>query len=185
MTRMTEQEIIHLLALAAANHPHVQERDLAPTAELWHAMLRDENYETAKAGLLKVLAHSKHFPTVGEVLEGIAAVKPKHPLPEPEEAWQEVLRLVKNVGYMGTPTWSHEMVGKTAMALYGSWVQLCRNLTQENMTIDRAHYLRLYGQYKARDQENAAIPGSVRALIGKVAGKLALPEGGGGGASEV
>lgn len=176
---MTKQEVAQLLALAAANFPHMQERDLAPTAALWFEMLKNEEYPAAQAGLLKLLTQAKHFPTVGEVLESIASVTST--LPEPEAAWQEVLKQVRSVGYTGKPTWSHEAVGRTAMALYGSWVQLCRSLTPENMGVDRAHFLKMYGKHSAKE----TVPAGVQMLIGKVRDRLALPEGGRSGESEV
>ena len=53
---MTNKEIVSLLAMATANFPSYQERDLKPTMLLWRETLSDMPFDIAKASLIKVLS---------------------------------------------------------------------------------------------------------------------------------
>lgn len=169
---MTRQEIAVLVALAAGNHPHVQ--DLGATADLWLMMLGDLPFDVAKTALGKVLATSRFFPTVAEIREAAASLRPAG-APEPELAWAEVLDQIRRVGAYGTPVWSHPAVGRAAEALYGGWLKLCENLMTETLGVDRAHYMRIYATLAQREREAALLPPAVREMAAQLAAGMAAP----------
>ena len=91
---MTKQEIGALLALATANFPSMQEKDMRPTANLWSEMLSDIPFDIAKAALIKVLATARFWPTVAEIREAAASIVNPGIL-TPAEAWGRVIKAVQ------------------------------------------------------------------------------------------
>lgn len=177
--RLTRDETAKLLAVVAANWPQRQNLDMRATAELWHATLGDLPRDVVWAAVMRLLTTSDHWPTVAEIRRAAAELRPDADKPpSPEEAWAEVQRQVRLVGYYGTPRWSHPAVAKAAEALYGSWQGLCANLSAETAAADRAHFLRLYQEYSRREREDAALPAPVREMVRRIGRTQpkALPE---------
>lgn len=172
---MTFEQALELVTIAAAAFPHMQEKDLRPTAQLWAQMLGDLDYRVAKAALTKVLSTARYWPTIAEIREAAAEIKPTESgLPSPEAAWEEVLAQVRKVGWIGEPTWSHPAVGRAALALYGSWQNLCASLTEERMAADRAHFMRIYETMTRRERETSSLPPAVQKAVAELAGGLRM-----------
>jgi len=66
---MTRKEIGQLIELAAANFPHIQNKDLKPTAMLWGEVLADIPFDRARAGVIEILLTAKYFPNMAEIRE--------------------------------------------------------------------------------------------------------------------
>jgi hypothetical protein len=71
------------------------------------------------------LKHSRFFPKpvdLRELVEGNVE-------DQAAVAWQHVLREIRRVGWMGTPTWPDEATKRAALGLFGGgWRALCENL---------------------------------------------------------
>lgn len=173
---MTRQEVAALVALAVANFPHQQDRDITLTAALWLEGLSDLPFPIAKTAMLKVLATSRFWPTLADLREAAASINPPTTLPLPEQAWAEVVNAIRRYGYTHTPEWSHPAVGRAADAMYGGWVRLCQSCTMETIPADRAHYMRIYGGLTKTQREDALLPAPVKAVINELRMKL-LPGG--------
>ena len=151
---MTKSEVMKLLGWVTANFPHMQERDLRPTAELWHRMLGDIPYQAAEAGIMRIMATARYFPTVAEVRD--AAMSFMVPsLPSPGEAWGEVLRAVRRWGFY-RPEEAIETLRPTVRKAveYVGWEEVC----SEPEGVIRAHFMRVYEQVAKREQEYALMP---------------------------
>lgn len=70
----------------------------------------------------------------------------------PEEAWLEVARQVKAVGWCGRPSFSSPDVSKAVEAL-GGWKSLCSTPTAD-MGTARAQFMRCFGAYSKRTEHN-------------------------------
>ena len=72
---MNSMEVARLVALAVANYPSMQDKEMRPTAKLWQMMLSDVTYEVGEKALAKVLTVARFFPTIAEIREAIAEIE--------------------------------------------------------------------------------------------------------------
>jgi hypothetical protein len=89
---MNKQETSRLVALAIANWPNMQDKNIKIeiTVALWHKMLGHLPFALVEAGLAKVLLSARFFPTVAELVEVVDSLRIKSAgLPPPDEAWNE------------------------------------------------------------------------------------------------
>ena len=137
---MTRHEAGKLVALALANWPAMQSRDirLDITAGLWHRLLADIPYELAEQALTKILITAKFWPTVAEIREAADSLRlPDSDPPPAGEAWGEVCR---QLDPYRPAVWSHPAIAQTVQRL-GGVRRLCES---ENTATDRAHFLKIY-----------------------------------------
>lgn len=143
---MTKTEIRNLIALTTANFPGMQEKDMRPTAVLWEKMLADIPYKSAEKAIVKIIATAKYFPTVAEIRETVDKFNPNS-LPEPDEAWAEVMQQISSAGCYGKPRWSHQAVQDAVRAI--GWNNICLST---NIGVERKHFMDIYkavqGRYK-------------------------------------
>jgi len=83
------------------------------------------------------------------------------------EAWESVLKQIRKVGYMGTPIFKNAVTGKAVNAI--GWEALC---SSENISIERAHFLKIYESYLRREKENNIKLPEVKSLIEKTTKQL-------------
>lgn len=169
---MTRGEIVALVTLATAAYPSAQSKDPEPVVTAWALMMPDIPFAVARAAVIKVCRSSKFFPSIAEIVEASHELDPKkEKLPTAAEAWEEVGRLIRNVGPYRQPRYSCDTVRRAAQSV--GWLQLC---TGNNPEADRAHFLRLYesmcGRLKENNENETALElsgmgGIVRALAGK------------------
>ena len=159
---MTLNETKSLVGVAIANFPSMQERDMGPTAMLWHQMLKDIPYEIAKKALLKVLTTAKYFPTVSEILEVVADITN----PEADtaaKAWGEVEKAIGHYGHRREAEALESMSPRTAKVVkYMGWRDIC--LSTE-LGVARGQFLKMYQQVSEREQKERVLPESLKADI--------------------
>jgi hypothetical protein len=80
-------------------------------------------------------------------------------VPQPGEAWEEVISTIHRIGCHGpTPEFSHPLVRKAVQAIGLQSIGM-----SEDLMVERAHFLKIYGQYLERATEDAAmIPEAVQ-----------------------
>lgn len=162
---MTNNEAAKVIATLTAAYPRMEMSE--ETSKLYARFLQDLEYPKAQAAVVRLIANSKFFPTVAEIRE--AAFRVEQPdLPLPGEAWEEVMRQIRDVGYIGTPNFSHPLIGKAVQAM-GGWIKLCQS--EEGM-VDRAHFLKVFEGYRGRYVEEEKTAPIMRQLIGGVMNKL-------------
>ena len=170
---MTKTEIIALVLLATAAHPAAQGKDPKPVVEAWSLMLADIPFALAKAAIIKVCRESKFFPSVADIIEAAQELDPKsEKLPTAAEAWEEVVKLIINIGPYRAPVYSCDTVRRAAQSI--GWLQLC---TGENMEADRAHFLKIYESMRNKHKETrenekalelSGMSKAILALVGKI-----------------
>lgn len=67
--------------------------------------------------------------------------------PGPAEAWDEVAAMVRAVGWVRRPKFSHELIGRAVEAV-GGWAELCASETPAE---DRGRFLATYARLAERD----------------------------------
>jgi hypothetical protein len=143
---MTRSETAKILAMLQTEWPS---QVVTPgRVALWHAVLGDLPYAAVAWALGEWLrrADCPHFPHPGE-LRGLVADRVLA-LPAPEEAWQLVLRRLREV-YPGMPAppWTAPAPVQQAVAALGGIHALQRS---EEPHLDRAHFYRVYAIYRQR-----------------------------------
>ncbi len=69
----------------------------------------------------------KFFPKPVELREAIAGSITDRA----DEAWAQLLTMVRRIGYTGKPDWPDPVLERTAKELYGGWGALCARLPSE------------------------------------------------------
>lgn len=171
---MNRKEIINLLAIATANFPNMQERDMKPTAILWEKSLSDIDYQTAEKALLKVLSTSKFFPTIAEFREAIADITQPRPL-DAMEAWGLIGEAIRKYGfYRQSEAMQSLPEDVRSMVKRFTWRELCLS---ENVETLRAQFRMAWDIHSKRKKELNALPGEIRTLLEFNTNHLRLGEG--------
>ena len=82
------------------------------------------------------------------------------------EAWTEVLKQVRDVGYIGCPKFSSEAIRKSVEAI--GWRMICLS---ENPMVERAHFLKIYETIAVREK-NRILSDPVKLLVGSITKQL-------------
>lgn len=162
---MTHQEAVKIIGLIGITYP---DREIPEeTVALWTQFILDLPYLPSQKGVMNFLGNrqSDFLPSIGSVRQAIIQSLPGKELLSAGEAWAEVMAKIVSVGiYGGTPTWSCEAVKRAAMSI--GWRNLCLS---ENMATDRAHFMRIYEDFREREMrqmselpwdENLSLPES-------------------------
>ena len=172
---MTKVEIVKLMAWAAANFPHLQEKDLRPTAALWAKALEDVPYATAEAALLKVLSTSKFFPTVADLRVAVVDITSPR-LPSAAEAWFEVTQAIGRYGYYRQEEALASLSPPVARVVRMlGWRDIC---CSEEPEILRAQFRKAYETQAERDREMMMLPKKIREMIQLVSANMRKLPGG-------
>ena len=158
---MTPKEIKKLISWAAAAFPGMQEKNLGPTAELWHKMLSDLPYEVAEKALVKVLSSAKFFPTVAEIRE--AAVLLTRPMmPTHSEAWGLVRQAIWDYSAYREKDALEALPPVVSRVVKDiGWREICLS---EEPDIIRAQFRKAYEVHCKREAEMSVLPAPLREL---------------------
>lgn len=182
---MTLQETGIIMDILQTAYPKFYAGPNAPdkvrTLELWAEMFSRENVALVAAAVKSLIeTDEKGFPP------HIGAVKAKIRLiTEPEgmseaEAWNLVSKALKN-GLYGSKD-EFEKLPPDIQRLVGSPTQLREWSMMDSETVNSvlaSNFQRSYRTIVQREREIARLPADVRALLGQVAGNIALEDGGG------
>ncbi|WP_096201917.1 replicative helicase loader/inhibitor [Bacillus sp. FJAT-45350] len=159
---MNRKEIMNLLALATANFPSMQERDLKPTAVLWEKSLSDIPYNVAEKAIIKVLSTSKFFPTLAEIREAASQLTTPRTL-DAIEAWGLVVQAIRRYGFYQEAKAMESLPPDVAeMVKRFTWRELCLN---EEPDILRAQFRMAWETQSKRKKEMSALPTQLREVI--------------------
>jgi hypothetical protein len=123
-----------------------------------------------QAALLHV-SRSHFFPHPSELRKAALEIQSaSRPVPDEFAAWQEVNEEIERTGYLGTPSFSHELIAKT-VATFG-WRYLC--LSADRMS-DRSNFLKAYRSLLDRHVQQSAWPEAVRHFIASGESTFAIP----------
>lgn len=168
---MTLNETKNLLAWTIANFPSMQERDMGPTAKLWHQMLKDIPYAIAEKAIFKILATAKFFPTVSEILEAIADITNPE-LNTAAQAWGEVERAISLYGHSRGAEALESMSPRTAKVVgYMGWREICLS-TEPG--VERGQFLKMYQRVSEREQKERVLPENLKADIKRIGESMSV-----------
>lgn len=119
---MSRNGVLKTLAVLTAAYM----RDLPePTIRLYVQALKDLDDVALEQSALTAISTSKWFPTIAELRERtVLGSLPGGRPPLAEEAWQEVIQQVVQVGRYGNPIFSHRLVSETLRTV-GGFNEVC------------------------------------------------------------
>lgn len=154
--------VIEMLSIAYPSQNLRADKDaLKETVRLYRLTLRDIDGDLLRAATLQHITNAKWFPTVAELRE--AALNLTHfDESSAEEAWIEVKRAIRAVGYYGIPQFSDTRI-KEAVSAFG-WRELCGyDIEQEGVI--RVHFMRIYNALQGRSRAVDSMLPEIRARI--------------------
>ena len=107
--------------------------------------LADVNDDDLLRAVAEHIAHSDDFPTVAQLRR--LALAGHYPVAG--NAWAEVTGQMQQAGRYREPQFTHQLIG-AAVDRLGGWGMLCAS---ENLSTDRAHFLRIYEELVRRENE--------------------------------
>lgn len=125
--------------------------------EIYFAALSDLPLAELRHAATIHVRTQKFFPRVAELREAIQGNEDDRA----SLAWTDLLKQVRRVGYIGTPTFDDPVAQRAAMELYGGWRSLCERLPGDGPELLGAAKLfkATYAAYARRDIRNAlALP---------------------------
>lgn len=165
----TPKEVMKVCTFMAASYPTF--RLQKETVDAYAKLLADVDASMLATAAEQACNESEFFPTVAAIRKKIHAINAiANPIPDHTQAWDEMMREVRRVGYeawMDT-RFSTEMI-REIVKIY--WRDAC--LTDiDNMNTLRAQFRDSYNARVSRmEQQRAMLPAS-NELIKQLAGKL-------------
>lgn len=163
---MIRSEAIRIVSLLQGAYPRQEMPDSTP--EIYAMALGDLEYDEVLAAVTRLVQSSRWLPTIAEIRELVAEARVK--LPEPELAWGEVRRGIREHGLQSMPAWSCAEI-REAVEIIGWW-SLC---TSTNTAASRSAWIAAYGALRRRRLAREISPGA-----DALPGQLRLLPGGGG-----
>lgn len=121
---------------------------------LYVEMLSDIPPQILEAAVKKLIMTNKFLPSIAEIREtayGIKGTISGTAVPDESEAWGEVVKAIRSVGYYRKPKFSNEAI-TTAVNNIG-WQDICMT-TIEGMNTLRAQFRRAYQLAAQRQKDN-------------------------------
>lgn len=150
MTRKTWLRCVALLAAAFPREPMTREQ-----IGLYEMVLAEYPDESVTQAVLHHIALSRFFPRVAEIREQLATDAHADSV---DEAWGQVMREIRRVGWMGPAVWDDERTAQTVANLGwtgAGWRDLCATEIDQ-LDVKRAQFRQFYGAaHKRRQQESA------------------------------
>lgn len=121
---------------------------------LYVEMLSDIPPQILEAAVKKLIMTNKFLPSIAEIREtayGIKGTISGTAAPDESEAWGEVIKVIRSVGYYGKPKFSHEAI--TAAVNNIGWQDICMT-TYDGMNTLRSQFRRAYQLAAQRQKDN-------------------------------
>ncbi|MBB6061906.1 hypothetical protein HNP65_000328 [Thermosipho japonicus] len=145
-------------------------------SEQWYKMLADLTDEQFKYAIEVLVKTQKFAPTISEIREKATEFFHQDDL-TPEEAWTMVYLDIHSRGYYNEPHYDDWKVEAAKNAI--GWHTLC-DMTEETKGVVRAHFMRIYENFKNREKtaeaiQNPQLAALVQALAASFAPKSSAP----------
>ena len=121
---------------------------------LYVEMLSDIPPQILEAAVKKLIMTNKFLPSIAEIREtayGIKGTISGTAVPDESEAWGEVIKAIRSVGYYGKPKFSHEAITSAVNNI--GWQDICMT-TYDGMNTLRAQFRRAYQLAAQRQKDN-------------------------------
>lgn len=145
----SRKEALQVLATLRAAYPDAKiERE---TVELYVRLVADCDPAALRRAAAKHIATERWFPRVADLRAGVAADSVGN-LPDPELAWERVLREVRRVGYARAPRFDVPAIADAVAAV--GWESICMSTM---IASERARFIDAYRAARGRAVREAQI----------------------------
>lgn len=175
---MERAETIKLFAIFKTAYPRFfisqDKAEARLQIDLWSELLGDLPFSVIDAAVKRLILDSPYPPAISDVRrKAIEIMQPARMTAA--EAWEEVNRALDKYGVYQQADAMQSMSPLAARVVRAMGLNtLC--LTQ-NISVERAQFLRMYEQFAGREQSEALLPDSVKKLIAGVAKELTISNG--------
>lgn len=151
---MTRKETVKLLAFLTAAMPHAKIGE--GTAEAWHLLLGDLDFAVAQAAASRVLQeHTGAWLPAPALIRQAASALAAPRVPDPDEAWAQVMAAMRRHGWMDPAAAYAEMDPLVAAVVRGlGWRALCEGTTD----VTRGQFRMAYTAARDRHQKASGLP---------------------------
>lgn len=122
-------------------------------AEQWYRLLQDLTDNEFMYAVESILKTSKFSPTIAEIREKAWEYSHKEELTG-EQAWEIVLRDVREKGWYREPKYENPILERTKNAI--TWEALC-DISSEQLSILRRHFIDIYNEIRSTQKEAEVI----------------------------
>lgn len=169
---MTKQEFGRLVAVIRGVYRDDKFLANSESAQVWYQLLKDIDYERAKAAVVKHSLTSRWTPTIAELREQIADIQAD--ISDWSDGWQEVLTAVRRFGYMNESEameWMSPMTREVTKRL--GWKQICESGT-DGLTALRANFRMIYEQKQNDIKTEMQLPSGFSEAVSQLANGMKL-----------
>lgn len=117
-------------------------------------MLSDIPPQILEVAVKKLIMTNKFLPSIAEIREtayGIKGTISGNAAPDESEAWGEVVKAIRSVGYYGKPKFSHEAIAAAVSNI--GWQDICMT-PNDGMNTLRSQFRRAYQLAAQRQKDN-------------------------------
>ena len=139
---MKSSEAIRLMDRLAATYPKTEIKP--ETIQVYGEMLAELDYEQVCEAVKRISISSKWFPSIAEIREEVLAVPDDG---REDEAWAEVLAVVRRVGRDRIPEFSTVAITRAVHAV--GWQAICNSTL---IGVERAHFTKIYKSALAEEK---------------------------------
>lgn len=181
---MTREDVIKIMSVLRGAYPQfyrdISKQEALDTINLWAEMLRDDSPQMVAAAVKALIASDeKGFPPhIGAVKARLRQITEK-PQMTAAEAWGLVLSAVKRSAYDSReefeklPAMLQRLVGSPSQLR--DWAMMDAETVQ---SVVASNFQRSYQVRAKQEQEYQALPSKIKQMIGSIADRFALEDGG-------
>ena len=166
---MTREETIQVLSILKAAYPkfyaNLTRESAMQIIELWSVMFADDEVDHVKTALYKQIATRAFPPAIADIRKAMLFVTETNEN-DLGEAWGEVMKAVRNFGYIRETEALESLNSITRKAVESmGWQNICMS---ENLMADRAHFFKIYETMEKRDKENMLLPAQLKEQMARL-----------------
>ena len=168
---MKKTETVQLLAVINAAFPNMQVTEAM--VSLWHELLRDLEFNLAKAAVKKLLLESPYPPTIADIRKQVVEIAtPPEDRIDAAQAWGEVMKAIRFYGYYRQEEALASMSPRTTKVVrYMGWQEIC---TSERPDVVRGQFMKMYETVANREKQERLLPASLRAEIKELVDSMSM-----------
>lgn len=169
---MTRQDFLKGIYVIENSYQNFKISDKPETLMVWYEMFKDDSEAVFANAIKQVLATSKFSPTIAALREAIQEITNPVSSFTADDAWGEVTRAMRKFGWYRPEEALASMspITRTIIKSIG-FREIC---ISENQMADRAHFMKMFEQYKEREKKEYLLPEGVRADTEKLTSAKSL-----------
>lgn len=179
---MSRTEMVQIITLLAGNYETIanksqQQKELM--LNTWYECLGDLDYKLVLQAVKKTIIESPYPPTIHEIRKNAVEIINPSTQKTAIEAWNEAVQMMSNGIYMTEEQFNQ--ASPEVKKFFGN-VRQVRELAMLDRdtvnTVTKGQFLKQYDVLVQREKEEKMLPEPMKELIGGLANKFSLSEGG-------